>query len=176
MESTDQGMNTKSSSRRGHWKWLLVLPVAVAGVYVASAYAFGGAGLKCPGFGELGGSPEEQKAKMQQRLDRILTEIKATPSQRTAIEAIAQRLHSEMEPILQNHHSLHEKLVQAFSGQVVDATTVNVAREEAKALFDRGTQLFTKAFVDIGNVLDMGQRQAVLKFFEKQHGRHRFHF
>ena len=166
MESNDNGTKNHVFSRRGHWKWLMVLPLAVAGIYIARADAFGG-------FDHL---TLQHKEKMQQCLDKVFKEVKATPSQQTAIKAIAERMHSEMEPLLQKHHSLHEKLTLAFSGQTVDATTITQSRDEAKALFDRGTQILATALVDIGNVLDMEQRQKVLQFFEQQHSRHHFNF
>lgn len=166
MESNDNGQQNHAFSRRGYWKWLMVLPLAVAGIYVARADAFGG-------FDHLS---LQHKEKMQPCLDKVFEEVKATPSQQTAIKAIAERMHSEMEPLLQKHHSLHEKLTQAFSGQTVDVTTINLSRDEAKALFDRGTQILTTALVDIGNVLDMEQRQKVLQFIQQQHGRHHFNF
>ena len=91
MESTE---STKTTHTRKRHSWLLLLAVPVllgAGFCAARAHAGDdGFGFGPPAFG--GGTPEQHKAFMQRRLGKMLDMLKATDSQRTAIQAIAERM------------------------------------------------------------------------------------
>lgn len=154
----------KSRSHRRLWWILGTLSLVLAGGMAAQAWAFGGAGF--PGFG-----PGMHKEFMQRRLDKMLDEAKATDSQRTAIKNIAARLHSEMEPLHQEHKAIHDQMVKLFSADKVDGVAVEKLRTQVTALMDKGSQAITRALVDAGNVLNAEQRQAIIKELQENHGR-----
>lgn len=171
MDSTQNGSHGSWRNRahgRRHWWLLLVLPLALGGVIVARAYAQG-PGMFGPGFGPMGGP--EHKAFMMRRLEKMLDDVKATDTQRSAIKGIVERLHTEMEPIHNEHAKLHEDMVKVFSAQTVDAAAVEKLRAQGVALMEKGSQALSRALVDAANVLNAEQRQTIIKHIQEHHGR-----
>jgi Spy/CpxP family protein refolding chaperone len=163
MTSTET--TSKTRSHRRIWWLLATLSMVLAGGMAARAWAFGG-GPGFPGFG-----PGMHKEFMQKRLEKMLDDVKATDSQRTAIKNIAARLQSEMEPLHQEHKAIHEQMLKLFSADKVDGAAVEKLRTQGMALADKGSQALTRALVDAGNVLDAGQRQTIIKELQERHGR-----
>jgi Spy/CpxP family protein refolding chaperone len=159
-------------SRRGFWALLIVPVLMAAGVCGARAYAQEAMGFMHGGMG--GGSPEQHKAFMEKRLDRMLDNIKATDSQRTAIKAIFARMFAEMQPIHQQHKALHDQIATAFAADKVDRAAVENLRKQVPTLVDQASQVFTKALLDASDVLTPEQRQTLVKQMQEHHGRHRF--
>ena len=174
-------MNTTESTTSTHARkrhlWLLLLAVPVvlgAGFCAMRAHAADdGFGFGPPGFGG-GGTPEQHKAFMEHRVDKMLDMLKATDSQRTAVKAIAERMFTEMQPIHQQHKQLHQAMVAAFTADTVDRTAVEKLRVQAVALMDQGSQVFTKGMLDAAQVLTPEQRQTLAKLIQEHHGRRHF--
>jgi Spy/CpxP family protein refolding chaperone len=144
-----------------------------AGFFAARSYAQPGFGWSPGGFG--GGSPEQHKAFMERRLDKMLDEVKATDSQRTAIKAIFARMFEEMRPIHQQHQTLHRSIASALSADAIDPVAIENLRKQVAPLVDQASQVFTRALLDAGQVLSREQRQALMKNLQERHGRmHRF--
>ena len=109
-----EGQSTNLHQSKGRRWWLLLaLPVALAGVHVARAWAFGGPGMGM-GFGPGEGSPGEHEAFMQRRLEKALDMVKATDSQRAAIKPIIQQLATDLKSIHKQHGQLHRAMLDAF--------------------------------------------------------------
>ena len=178
MNSTEPTESTKTmhSKRRRRWLLLLALPVMLgAGFCAVRAHAADdGFGFGPPGFGG-GGSPEQHKAFMERRLDKMLGMLNATDSQRTAIKAIAERMFTEMQPVHQQHQQLHDALIAAFTAPSVDRAAVEKLRLQVTALVDQGSQVFSRAMLDAAQVLTPEQRQTLAKFIQEHHGK-RHHF
>jgi protein CpxP len=176
MNSTEStGSTTMKHFRKRHFWLLLAVPVLLgAGICAVRAHAAdNGFGFGPPGFG--GGTPEQHKAFMERRLDKMLDVIKATDSQRTAIKAIAERMFAEMQPIHQQHKQLHDAIVTAFTAATVDRAAVEKLRLQVTALVDQGSQAFSKGLLDMAQVLTPEQRQTLAKFIQEHHGgRHQF--
>lgn len=173
MNSTEQ---TKTKRVRGRHFWmLLAVPVLLgAGICAVRAHAAeDGFGFGPPGF-DGGGTPEQHKAFMEHRVDKMLDMLKASDSQRTAIKAIAERMFAEMQPIHQQHKQLHQAMVAAFTANTVDRAAVEKLRLQATALVDEGSQVFTKGMLDVAQVLTPEQRQTLAKFIQEHHGRRHF--
>jgi protein CpxP len=171
MNSTEP---TKTKHFRGRHFWLLLaVPVLLgAGICAVRAHAAdGGFGFGPPGFGDAG-SPEQHKAFMQKRLEKMLDMLKATDSQRTAIKAIAERMFAEMQPIHQQHKQLHDAMVAAFTADTVDRAAVEKLRLQVTAMVDQGSQVLSKGLLDAAQVLTPEQRQTLAKFIQEHHGRH----
>jgi protein CpxP len=172
-ESTVLG--TTKHFRKRHFWLLLAVPVLLgAGLCAMRAHAAeDGFGFGPPGFG--GGTPEQHKAFMERRLDKMLDMLKANDSQRTAIKAIAERMFAEMQPIHQQHRQLHDAIVTAFTAASVDRVAVEKLRLQVTALVDQGSQVFSKGLLDAAQVLTPEQRQILAKFIQDHHGgRHHF--
>jgi periplasmic protein CpxP/Spy len=157
--------------RRGFWALLIVPVLLTAGICGARAYAEEAMGFM---HGGMGGSPEQHKAFMEKRLDKMLDNIKATDSQRTAIKAIFARMAAEMQPIHQQHKALHDQIATAFAADKVDRAAVENLRKQVPTLVDQASQVFSKALLDASDVLTPEQRQTLVKHMQEHHGRHRF--
>ena len=172
METT-QTNHTRHWPRRGFWALLVVPVLLAAGIFAARAYANEAFGFGPGGFG--GGSPEQHKAFMEKRLDKMLDHLKATDSQRTAIKAIFERMAAEMRPVHEQHKGLHDQLLAALTADNVDRAAVENLRKQIPTLVDQASQVFTKALLDASQVLTPEQRQALAKTMQDHHGgRHHF--
>lgn len=177
MDSTQHNDASKTNrkprwARPGFWALLIVPVLLTAGICGARAYADEALGFMHGGMG--GGNPEQHKAFMEKRLDRMLDNIKATDSQRTAIKAIFSRMFTEMQPIHEQHKALHEQIAAAFAADTVDRAAIENLRKQVPTLVDQASQVFTKALFDASQVLTPEQRQTLVKQMQEHHGRHRF--
>lgn len=158
--------------RRGFWALLIVPVLLTAGICGARAYADEAMGFFHGGMGR--GNPEQHKAFMERRLDKMLDNVKATDSQRTAIKAIFARMFAEMHPIVDQHKALHDQIAAAFTSSTVDRPAVENLRKQVPASVDQASQVLTRALLDASDVLTPEQRQALVKHMQEHHGRHRF--
>lgn len=170
--------DTNSHQSRGRRWWLLLaLPVALAGVWGARAWAFGGPGMGMGmGFGPGEGSPGEQEAFMQRRLEKALDLVKATDSQRAAIKPIIQQLATDLKSIHKQHAQLHKAMLDAFSATTLDPAGIENLRIQATALMDQASKTITTALVQAGNVLTVDQRQTLIQQMRNPGGHHRHGF
>ena len=164
--------STATHTKKRHlWFLLLGIPVVLgAALCGLRAHAQDGGMGMGPMFG--GGSPEQHKAFMEKRVDRMLDNVKATDSQRTAIKAIFERTFTDLQPIHQSHQQLHENMVKALTASTVDRTAIEKLRTQATALLEQGSQVLTKSLADAAEVLTPDQRRTLAKFIEEHHGRH----
>jgi Spy/CpxP family protein refolding chaperone len=180
----ENAMETTHTNRSRHWGKhglfaLLAVPVLLAAGFCAArawaddGFAFGRGGFGHGGFGA--GTGEQHKAFMEKRLDRVLDQVKATDSQRTAVKSIFERMFAEMRPIHEQHKTLHDQIVTALSADTVDRAAVEALRKQVPTLVDQASQVLTKAVLDISQVLSAEQRQTVMRFIQDHHRRpHRF--
>jgi periplasmic protein CpxP/Spy len=174
METTET-TSKKRCYRRGYLL-LLAVPVLLGAGFLAvraqasdDGFGFG------PGMGMgRGGSPEQHKAFMQRRLDRMLDMVKASDSQRTAIKAIAERTFAEMHGLHEQHGRLRDQLATAIAADPVDRAAVEKLRTELVTMMDQGSQAISKGLLDAAQVLTPEQRQTLVKLIKEHHG-HRFH-
>lgn len=166
-------MTSTATHAKKRYLWLLLLGIPVvlgSALCGVRAYAQGGMGM-----GHMfGGSPEQHKAFMERRLERMLDGVKATDSQRTAIKAIFERTFTEMRTIHQSHERIHEDMVKALTAESVDRTAIEKIRVQATGLIEQGSQVLTKSLADAAEVLTPEQRRAFAKLMQENHGRHHF--
>jgi protein CpxP len=170
MKDTMSTNPKRHCGRRGFWPLLIVPVLLTAGIFAARAYAQEGMGFGPGGF--AGGTPEQHKAFMERHLDKMLDQVNATESQRTAIKAIFERMFTEMQPIHQQHKSLHDRMVNALTADTVDRAAVENLRKQIPTLADQASQVFTKALLDASDVLTPAQRQSLAKLIQQHPGRH----
>jgi Spy/CpxP family protein refolding chaperone len=171
MTMTTMTSTATHTKKRHLWFLLLGIPVVLgAALCGLRAHAQDGGMGMGPMFG--GGSPEQHKAFMEKRVDRMLDNVKATDSQRTAIKAIFERTFTDLQPIHQSHQRLHEDMVKALTANTVDRTAIEKLRTQATALLEQGSQVLSKSLADAAEVLTPDQRRTLAKFIEEHHGRH----
>jgi periplasmic protein CpxP/Spy len=170
-------MATTETTKKRRFGWrgtllLLAAPVLLGvGFFAAGAQADDMLGMgPGPGLGR-GISGEVRKAFMMRKLDRMLDTIKANDSQRTAIQAIAQRTFAELGSVHEQHHRLHDQLVAALTADPVDRGAVESLRSQLVKMVDQGSQTISKGMLDAAQVLSPEQRQAAIKLVREQHGR-----
>jgi Spy/CpxP family protein refolding chaperone len=175
-DTMTEGKSTNlQQSRTKRWWLLLALPLALAGVYGARAWAGGTDGMGFgPGGGNWEGSPAERQAFMQRRLEKALDLVKATDSQRAAIKPIIQQLAADLKPIHQQHAQLHKAMGDAFAAATLDPAAIENLRAQASALMDQASKTITTALVAAGNILTAEQRQTLVQQM-RSHGGHRHH-
>jgi Spy/CpxP family protein refolding chaperone len=174
--SSTESTTTRQGRKRYFWL-LLGVPVLLLGAGICAVRAHAadaGFGFGPPGL-DGGGTPEQHKAFMEHRVEKMLDMLKATDSQRTAIKAVFARMFTEMQPIHQSHEQLHADIVKAFTADTIDRAGVEKLRLQATALVDQGSQVFSKALLDAAQVLTPEQRQTLAKFIQEHHGQ-RHHF
>jgi protein CpxP len=177
METTPTTRPTTTTKRFGKRGYLLLLAVPAllaAGFLAARAQAAD----DMLGFGPRlghGGSPEQHKAFMLRRLNRMLDSVKANDSQRTAIQAIAERTFAEMHSLHEQHGRIHDQLAAAIAAEPVDRAAVESLRSQLVKMMDQGSQAVSKGLLDAAQILTPEQRQTVVKLMAERHGR-RGHF
>jgi len=169
METT-QAKTKTTGKRRASWLLLAVPVLLGAGFFAWQAQAAAGMFGVGPRWGG-GGSPEQHKAFMTRRLDRMLDAVKANDSQRSAIHAIAERTFTEMRTVHEQHARLHDQLTAAFAAETVDRGEVEKLRVQATTMMEQGSQALTKGLLDAAQVLTYEQRQQMVKLMQERHGR-----
>ena len=142
--------------RRGSrkWTWLvLALPLMLGGVTYNAAYAHGG------GPGGRGGPGGFMHERMQARMDRILTEVGATDSQKAQVKAIWVGLAPQLKAAHQEHRQLREQIEQALSAPTIDSAAIEKLRQQSVQSMDRTSTLLTQGMVSTAKVLTPEQRQ-----------------
>jgi protein CpxP len=148
---------TTRPSRRGwrRWSWLmLAAPLMLGGITYNVAYAHGG-GPGGPGGGH-GGFMHER---MQARMDRILTDVGATDSQKAQVKTIWTGLAPQLKAAHQDHKQLREQIEQALSAPNIDAAAIEKLRQQSVQSIDRTSTLLTQGMVSTARVLTPEQRQ-----------------
>jgi protein CpxP len=173
METT-QTTTKKRCGKRGYLLLLAVPVILGAGFCAVRAQASDDMFGFGPGFGK-DGSPEQHKAFMAKRLDRMLDMLKANDSQRSAIKAIAERTFTEMHSLHQQKGQIHEQIAAVFSADTVDRAAVETLRAQVATMMDQGSQTISKGLLDAAQVLTSEQRQTLIQFMKDHHGR-RHHF
>ncbi|HET6150645.1 MAG TPA: Spy/CpxP family protein refolding chaperone [Polyangia bacterium] len=139
--------------RRGwrRWTWLmLALPLMLGGITYNAAYAHGG------GRGGPGGFMHER---MQARMERILTDVGATDSQKAQVKTIWVGLAPQLKAAHQEHKQLREQIEQAISAPTIDAAAIEKLRQQSVQSIDRTSTLLTQGMVSTARVLTPEQRQ-----------------
>jgi periplasmic protein CpxP/Spy len=143
--------------RRGwrKWTWLMIAaPLMLGGVTYRAAYAQGGA----PGPGHGGGMHE----RMQGRIDRILTEVGASDSQKSQVKAIWANLGPQLKAAHQQHAQLRQQIEQALTAPTIDGAAIEKLRQQSVQSIDKTSSLLTQGMVSTAQVLTPDQRQKAI--------------
>jgi Spy/CpxP family protein refolding chaperone len=145
--------------RRGA-RWLLVTAVIVVSAASAvSAFAqhgpHHGGGFGGPGM--FAGSPEH----IDRAVDRMLSRLNATDTQRTQIKQIVQAAATDLKSQRDAARTLHEQGLAVFTAPTVDPAQAESIRQQMLTQHDTASRRVLQAMLDISRVLTPEQRAQI---------------
>jgi len=94
-------------------------------------------------------------------LDRLLDEAQASPSQRDQAHQIVDAAEIQLSRGRVAERDDRRQMARLFSQQVVDPGAFEALRQRIEARHDAQSRRSTQALIDVGLVLNPGQRQAI---------------
>lgn len=91
-------------------------------------------------------------------LQMLLEHAKATPEQRTQIEAVMQKAREDLRAQHEGGRATHQQLMQALAQPTLDTRAIESLRQQALAQHDKASQRMTQALVDAAKLLTPEQR------------------
>jgi Spy/CpxP family protein refolding chaperone len=91
-------------------------------------------------------------------LQVLLDHAKATPEQRTQIEALMSQARQDLRNQQDSSRSTHLQLMQALAQPTVDTRAIESLRQQSLAQHDKASQRLTQALVDAAKLLTPEQR------------------
>jgi periplasmic protein CpxP/Spy len=161
--------NLSSTFRTGAARLaLLTLTLASAAALVQPAWAhepgMGGArhgGMHGGGHGGPGlfGGPG---------LGRMLDSVKATPEQRSQIEALVKAAQPEMQAARESGRKLREQHMALMAQPTVDARALETLRQQQMAQHDAASKRMTQLMLEVSRVLTPEQRQQLAQRMQRR--------
>jgi protein CpxP len=118
-----------------------------------------GMGFGGPGFGG-------------HHFERMLDEIDATPEQEKKLEAIVDKLHDDVRPIMRGFRDTRDDVAKLLGAATIDREAAEKLRAERVTAVDEASRKLTTALLDAADVLTAEQRAELLEHFEDR-GWHR---
>lgn len=97
-------------------------------------------------------------AHIRRAVDRMLDGLKATDAQRTQVKQIAMAAAADLKVQRDAARALHEKGLQIFTAPTVDAGAAEALRQQMLAQHDQASKRTLQAMLDVANVLTPEQR------------------
>jgi Spy/CpxP family protein refolding chaperone len=105
-------------------------------------------------------------------IERMLEEIDATPEQEEKLEAIMDKLHDDVRPIMRGFRDTRDDVAKLLGAATIDREAAEKLRAERIAAADEASRKLTTALLDAAEVLTAEQRAELLEHFEDR-GWHR---
>lgn len=166
---TQSEANLRARARR---RWLPFAFAAAMGGAVATvtplalAHGFGGHG----GFGGGHGGPVDP-ARIERRIDNVLSKIDASADQKQKVTSIMQSAAQELQPLREQHKQARMQMRALLSAPMINREQVEALRIEQLRLADAVSKRFTQALADAAEVLTPEQRAQLAKKFEERRAR-----
>jgi periplasmic protein CpxP/Spy len=106
------------------------------------------------------------------RFERMLDEIDATPEQEEKLEAIMDKLHDDVRPIMRGFRDTRDDVAKLLGAATIDREAAEKLRTERVAAVDEASRKLTTALLDAAEVLTAEKRAELLEHFEDR-GWHR---
>ena len=106
------------------------------------------------------------------RFERMLEEIDATPEQEEKLEAIMDKLHDDVRPIIRGFRDTRDDVAKLLGAATIDRAAAEKLRAERVAAVEEASRKVTAALLDAAEVLTAEQRAELLEHFEDR-GWHR---
>ena len=94
-------------------------------------------------------------------LDRLLDDAQASPTQRATAHQIFDAAQAQITRDHAAERADRQEMARLFAQPAVDAAAVESVRLRIEARHDAQSRLATRALIDIGLVLNVGQRQTI---------------
>jgi protein CpxP len=166
--------------------------IAIGGVAIAALAGVGVAGALSQDYGRMqrfgmGGDDSGPGMHMQanfrhgmgfgpgfggHHLERMLEEIDATPEQEDKLEAIMDKLHDDVRPIMRGFRDTRDDVAKLLGAATIDREAAEKLRAERVAAVDDASRKLTTALLDAAEVLTAEQRAEMVEHFEDR-GWHR---
>lgn len=162
--------------------------IAIVGIAIAALASAGVAGalsqdyerMQRFGMGWGGGGPGmHMQANFRHgmgfgghRFERMLEEIDATPEQEEKLEAIMDKLHDDVRPIMRGFRDTRDDVAKLLGAGTIDREAAEKLRAERVAAADEASRKLTTALLDAAEVLTAEQRAELVEHFEDR-GWHR---
>jgi Spy/CpxP family protein refolding chaperone len=158
-------------SRHGFWSGLLaggLLGVAASGGMAALA-----AGHMAGGHARMGflrnEDPETAREHLELATDWILSRVEATEDQKGQAKRVVSETFDELRPLLQEHRSAHEALVQEMTRAELDPAVIEELRKSQVKLFDRASKELAGSLTEISGILTPEQRVELVELGRRFH-------
>ena len=164
-----QSPQADSNTRYRSWRNRIVAGMlgAVLGATSVGTLSHAGFGLGCGHFGHGPWAASGREAVEARRewvgfaIDRMLTKVEASDTQKGEVQAIVDRLASEMQPLRDTFAANRESMVQLLLAPEIDRAKIEGLRGEQLDQADAISRALVTALADVGDVLTPEQRSAL---------------
>ena len=142
----------------------LLVGAAFAATFVAGGLVFSGAATAAAGVAMAhcgmghAGAHGDMHAMMAAHIDKMLTQVGATPDQKSRVQVILNGAMESMGPLHQRLEGTHGDLHRLLAAPVVDRAALEQLRAARIADIDQASQTLVKALADAAEVLSPAQR------------------
>jgi Spy/CpxP family protein refolding chaperone len=154
----------------------VLLGAAFAAVFVAGGLIFGGVSLAAEQAAAGGMAAMHHgmhgHAMMRDHLERMLTEVGASPEQKAKIEARMREAMQSMGPVHERLRATHGELHRLLLAPTIDRAAIEKLRADRMADFDQVSRNLVQALVDAAEVLTPEQRAKLGQIMAQRHGEH----
>jgi Spy/CpxP family protein refolding chaperone len=160
------------SDRRIRSYLLGALAASIAVVFVSGAAMLsspGPAGAHGGLFRHRGHDAEAARAHVALAADYALYRVNATDEQKARVQEILDRAIDDLEALHPSRHELHDEVVAALTAPDVDRDALEALRAKHLATFDAASRRIVAAVADLGDVLSAEQRGELARFAESFH-------
>jgi Spy/CpxP family protein refolding chaperone len=113
-------------------------------------------------------SAEELKERMDERAERVLKKVDATPEQREEISAVLDGFLPEMVEFREERKVLKERLKKALEAEEINEEEFGQIRAQTRELVGRSVDRSLDTVFEISKVLTPEQRKGLIESWEKR--------
>lgn len=152
----------------------LLVGAAFAATFVAGGLVFSGAAaagmaMAHCGMGHGAAGHGDMHALMGAHIDKMLTEVGATPDQKSRVQAILKTAMESMGPLHQRMEGTHGDLHRILAAPVIDRAALEQLRAARIADIDQASRSMVKAMADAAEVLTPEQRAKLAAQMAQHH-------
>lgn len=159
------------ANKRG-LRWVVAgLVLAISATVALSAWAMPGGGHGRHGGMGSHGMFMGSPERMGRAVDHMLDGLNATDAQRAQIKQIVQQAAADLKGQRDSARALREKGMQLFTAPTVDAAAAESVRQQMIAQHDTTSRRVLQAMLDVSRVLTPEQRAKVGERMQQRHQR-----
>lgn len=147
-------------------RFAATLALALASAFAVNALAAPGGGHHAMGDGPLMGG----------MLPRLLERVNASPEQRAQVQQIIDRNATERQAQREARREMREQAMALFTQPTVDANALEALRQKQMALADDASKRLTASMLEISRVLTPEQRAQMASYMSQRGEMMRRHY